>query len=264
MVLFVLIMLLSSGVLALFVRLIPIKDQSEDEYNKRLKRIRTLNLQLWGATAVSLVIFFACYWIDPNAAQTLWVLSFILFFKFANPLIIEKNPGWGPVHLQPNIRIASLQPRQVTSMISSRAWILAWLFWSVGLLLLVMFSKFPHGVTIFHLFGIVPLLTSQYSIRRLVEEPEPLSAGEENEVLRREYESLRAIRARGLYALSLAMMLLFFAVSFIGTYSASGESAVAWIGGVGGSLLGICGGAFGVYCSFRKARLGNLYISMRR
>lgn len=207
----------------------------------------------WAGTLVASLVAGAVLASAPGLWQGVWCLFFPLWFGLAMKVWVAKNPG-----LQPSsspLRSASLVNREQVNPVPPSAWlvhvavlagtapalgdnVLAWGIWSGGLLWL----------------GLAPVAAS-----KLVQEPEPLAPVPSPE-LEAAYAALRSFKAWGFFWASLLALALFAACG--GVIAAGVPLAAAWIGGVGGTLVGIGGGVFGTVADVRRARVANLRRSL--
>ncbi len=237
---FPLIMCLFPAVLASAIKTHPGADR---------EKIARLTRLLWLATAVAVAIVVA---LAPVTHMT-WTLSFALWFGLANRIFIAKNPGLAQP--QGPVRSASLKPREIQSPIPQVAW--------VGLVLYVLAGGIAiayHAHTNILPWGIwsgalLWLGLTPWCCRAMLNEPEPLDSKGSPE-LEAAYRDSRNFRAWGFFGAGLAAITLFQGAALMIALGLGQQAA--WVGGIGGTLVGVAGGVLGTMADLRRAKVANL------
>ena len=94
-------------------------------------------------------------------------------------------------------------------------------------------------------------------IRTASTQPQPLSR-ESDDTLQKACIQFRHIREWAIFVFSLCVAGL---IAGLALLSATNVELVGWVGGIGGPILGLLGGAFGTWCSFQHAKLNRLVIA---
>ncbi len=276
--LFVLSMLLFPLVFVLFV---PTKvEDFQARENARHRQLALtvftfLAITVWAALA--LIAAQTRIMAFDQIARMAWILFFPLWFALAMPAVVAKNPAWGAVcsPMQaggPQIRTASLKPRERETPIRNWHWALMIAVSLVPLVLLAVRGAYPflpegpaassarfrwtlltgiYAACMLITLPIVPL-----SIRRSLAEPEPLDPAGSPE-LESMYRSERRKRILSLFWLlgvvqPLVLGILFNAV--VWGLPASGRT-FGIIGAIVGTSIGIAGSVIGIVASIRRVRI---------
>lgn len=226
--------------LATFIKTQPGADQ---------ERISRLSRLLWVATAISAAIVVA---LAPITHMT-WMLSFLLWFGLANKIFIAKNPGLA--HPPGTVRSASLKPRDIQGPIPKAAWVALVLYVMGGGIAIAYHAHsnvLPWGIWSGALLwlGLTP-----WCCKAMLNEPEPLDSQGSPE-LEAAYRDSRNFRAWGFFAAGVAAVTLFQLAALMIALGLTHQAA--WVGGIGGTLVGIGGGVFGTMADLRRAKVANL------
>lgn len=218
-----------------------------------------------------------------------WPWFFPLWFFLAMPAIVAKNPHWGWTaaggSASGGIRAASLVNRERNSPVSSAMWAVPVTLFVLLLAAIAARGLVPFGVgpypgdsavdpeaaravyadaersrwlvtlLVFGLVFGVLLAMLPRSLRRTLCEPEPMDAAGSAE-LSELYERQRRKRVLGLFWGCGTVLPL-----FIGSFAAlqvwlpNEGSLWGLAGGIGGSLLGICGAVFGTWMTVERAKI---------
>lgn len=218
-----------------------------------------------------------------------WPWFFPLWFFLAMPAIVAKNPHWGWTvgggSASGGVRAASLVNRERRSPVTRAMWAVPVTLFVLALAAiaargLVPFGIGPHpgdsavdpeaaravyadaersrwllSLVVFgSVFGVLLAMLPR-SLRRTLCEPEPMDAAGSVE-LSNLYERQRRKRVLGLFWGCGTVLPL-----FIGSFAAlqvwlpNEGSLWALAGGIGGSLLGICGAVFGTWMTVERAKI---------
>jgi hypothetical protein len=229
----------------------------------QVRRARILTWSLWCGTLVALVIFGVAHqYLRWNLAVQVMFLFFPLWFALAMPLLSLQYPKVFQTHLHDRpIRTAALVPRELENPIPRVAWLLPWVLWATGLALLFWARQAAQAENLLqwriHLavqFALVFLPALGPSmVRRLLQEPEPLSEPVTSDVLE-DYRSVRFFRAIGMYTLICLMLFAFSALHVASACGMSGPVAGRW-GTVAGIVLGVAGTVVGVTAGLWRSRI---------
>jgi len=273
-VVFTLSMLLTPAVFLLFYRVRPGAEVD-------LARIRSGKRLLWGATLASVALYGALlalgsagwmdWWSELPTWMTLgasldrlaWTMFFPLWFVLAMPLLVLCRPEAASPFPQNGPRVAALVSRSQASPIRRSHWVALWILWLSGVVAVVVgatvavptpVSPAPAILTI--VLAVLPLALAPLCSRMILREPEPLDASGST-VLVDAYAAHRSARAWGMYWLAAVMTALFSAFAVAMVWSPMSGATLGVVGGIGGSLVGIAGAAFGV-------TMGNQRMKIRR
>ena len=291
MLIFVPVMLLFPLV---FAALVP--NRTADD-SARIKA-RGMMLTLAMSTAVLLAIWVGLVLtgLRFNFAMVIagfwWPWFFPLWFFLAMPAIVAKNPHWGWTvgggSASGGVRTASLVNRERTSPVTRAMWAVPITLFVVILAAIAARGLLPFGVGpypgdsavdpeaarvayaeaersrwIFSLvvfgsvFGFL-LASLPRSLRRTLSEPEPMDAAGSPE-LAELYAAQRRKRVLGLFWGSGVVLPLCIGVfSVLQTWFPHDGSTWGLIGGIGGSILGICGAIFGTWMTVERAKISEL------
>lgn len=246
-----------------------------DEPQRAEVRARTIALVI--ATLLALALWLGAVLASVNiGSQTLaivarftWVLFFPLWFLFAVPLLRAKNAAWfrtgAPASNEP-VRAARLDNRARTSPVGRSHWLALGLIGGAFLAAILARglvgpfesdsdrSRWLVFAGSYLLVIVMVAAVLPVSLRMLLSEPEPMDAGGSPE-LARMYDAHRTAKIRGLfYLLGVGMIVLFGVCMSLAAWLPFGEIA-GWIGGLGGSALGIAGAWFGVVMAIHRMRI---------
>lgn len=212
-----------------------------------------------------------------HGSRLAWLLYFPLWFGLGMRAIAAKNPAWeavcGPMPAGgPQIRTASLKPRNRENPIQNWHWALMITVSLVPLLLLAIRGAFPflpEGAAansaryrwalitgIYAVCMLITLLIVPLSIRRSLTEPEPLDpAG--SPVLESMYRNDRRKRILSLFWLLAIVQPLFLGTLFnAGVWGATASGrTLGIIGAIVGTSIGIAGSVIGIVASIRRVRI---------
>lgn len=240
--------------------------------NAELARRRLVALAI--ATFASLAVFAACWALLGDLARFAFVLFFPLFFIFALPALVARNPDWGSPHpAGVTTRSATLVNRERERLVPSWVWVVATL---IGLGALVAIALRPLGPRIGFDFGpaernrmlialgielfvlatiFVPLGVAMPMLRR---EPEPLDAAQSPE-LAAAYARLRRFKASAfvwLFAIGMNGLFGLGVVLFAWSSPAAPSGTMLGVAsGFAGAAIGIAGSVVGVVASVRRVRI---------
>jgi 4-hydroxybenzoate polyprenyltransferase len=100
------------------------------------------------------------------------------------------------------------------------------------------------------------------AIRSALQEAEPLDARGSPQLVRM-YDDYRQTRIRGLFwLLGVALPLLMAGCMAIAVWWPASGAMLGWMGGVGGSVLGLGGAWFGVVMSLRRVRINEVKMTL--
>lgn len=276
--LFALIMLLFPLVFVLFVTTKVEQPAARENARRRqlaLTVFTLLAIAAWGSLA--LIASQTRIPAFEQIARMAWIGFFPLWFGLAMPAVIAKNPAWGAVccPLQaggPNIRTASLKPRNRENPIRNWHWALMMAVSLVPLTLLAVRGAFPFlpegpasdsarfrwamitGINAVCM--LITLLIVPLSIRRSLVEPEPLDPAGSQE-LESMYQSERRNRILSLFWLLGVVQPLVLGIFFnavVWSSPASGRT-LGIIGAIVGTSIGIAGSVIGTVASIRRVRI---------
>lgn len=260
--LFPVVMILLPLFIALPVQIKPHPSYTDSEQRQRTKKL-TVGLCLGSSAAV--LVHLGIYSTIPFGLNAIsWILFFPLWFLLGVPLLQAKDPGWVPtVKIQGDVRKASLESRAARPHAIWPLWIGAALVW-VGIAAIAIafipgsqkLIKFPYvmfmGVSLFF------LLIGYWMSRRVGQEPEPF-AEHGTESLAKEYFHFRQAKIRCTFVL-LGSSSILTEVLALTLLLNSNWILFAWVGALGGSVIGTLGGVAGVWSSFRRAKLNRIVI----
>ena len=198
----------------------------------------------------------------------LWVFFFPLWFLGAMRILPLKRPNWfANVHQDSTIRTAKLSSRLVTSPIPLIAWVIVWLLPVVSVFFILIdiddYTDMTNLMPLFMLGGAFFWAgIGSYGTRWFLTEAEPMDRYNSAE-LTAAYEKLRKVKLWGWFAVVAAATSIFCIVALTTTYKV-GLTTIVWIGGGGGSAVGIFGGIFGTYCTVLRGRVNELRIKLDR
>ncbi len=270
-------MIISPLVGALLVR--PSDDPEADAATAERKTF-ILAMATIGAIGVMLAVWRL---LGVRPAVYTWPLFFPLFFFLATPAMRAKNPAWGRPHdAQPVVRTATLTgDRAHASPVPRWPWAVAWTLCALAVIAIVikpLIDEMPTGGLaelewkrwlIALLVALVCpasiLLTLPRGIRVALREPEPMDVARTPE-LAAAYASLRNTKAWFFAGLFLTMAVLMGAMMAALAWADTGEAgrALGWAGAIGGSLIGLAGGAGGVYIDTRRVRVNKILRRLER
>ena len=221
-----------------------------------------------------------------------WAWFFPLWFFLAMPAIGAKNPHWGWTvgggSASGGVRTASLVNREHASPVTRAMWAVPITLFVVILAAIAARGLLPFGVGpypgdsavdpeaarvayaeaersrwIFSLvvfgsvFGFL-LASLPRSLRRTLSEPEPMDAAGSPE-LAELYAAQRRKRVLGLFWGSGVVLPLCIGVfSVLQTWFPHDGSTWGLIGGIGGSILGICGAIYGTWMTVERAKISEV------
>lgn len=250
-------------------------DAHADEARRAEVRARTIALCI--GTLAALALWFGALLAGAYAqsatfaaiARFAWPLFFPLWFFLAMPLLRAKNSAWTSLagHA-PNehTRTARLDNRARTNPIRRAHWFtLAAIAAACLAAILARGLATPFeteadrtrwlGFAAAYLLVIATVAaTLPLSLRALLNEPEPMDAHCSPE-LARMYDAHRHAKVRGLFYLLGVGTLALFGISLtLAVWMRFGEIA-GWLGGLGGTALGIAGAWFGVSMAVHRMRI---------
>lgn len=213
-----------------------------------------------------------------QTADMAWTLFFPLWFGLAVPAIKAKNPTWGtalngPIDAHGDTRTASFTNRDRENPVKARHWVLA-VGLGVGLIAGIAVRGFSPFTT--DNIGLqdhtrwllsLALTTGLYALTLTVMPfvikcmnlaPEPLDTRGSKELVEL-YKSQRIRRTLSLFWLLAVVLPAFLGGIFlVATWLPGHSSALGLLGGIGGSVLGIVGAAFGVAATAERVRIAEL------
>jgi hypothetical protein len=209
-----------------------------------------------------------------------WTLFFPLWFGVAMPIVRSKTQLTNHAphgenrttpSIQPETRTASLVNREREISIRPWEWFLgvslsvACVVW-IGLRGCFAFSQADDGSSIgagywgialtAYAIGIaIQWLVVRWSLKLLLAEPEPMDSAGSEELLA-QYREYRRIRAIGLFWLTGIILPVFFGVMVgVMVWWPSQSRLLGWVGGIGGSLLGLLGACLGMMMTAKRMRI---------
>lgn len=221
-----------------------------------------------------------------------WPWFFPLWFFLAMPAIVAKNPYWGWTvgggAASSGVRTASLVNRERTSPVTRAMWAVAITFFVLILTAIAARGLSPFGVgpypgdsavdpeaarvayadaersrwilslVVFgSAFGFV-LAVLPRSLRRTLSEPEPMDAVGSAE-LAQLYAAQRRKRVLGLFwGIGVVLPACIGLFSVLQAWFPNDGSMWGLIGGIGGSILGICGAIFGTWMTVERAKISEV------
>jgi len=244
-------------------------------------RVRRLTRLLWGWTGVAVATYGALIalrlsgatagWMELPRWMTLgrqpdelaWLMFFPLWFCLAMRLLVATRPEAGSAYAQsaadgPVRRSASLRPRDRSSPISLRHWIVGWVILAIATTVVLWRGMQDDGsenafAVLSLAVAALPLVIGPWGVRMAMREPEPMDARGSAE-LASAYARHRTAKAWGLYLLCVLLMALACGATVMPMTSGTGALA----GGILGSLVGIAGAAFGVTMGNQRMRIRRL------
>ena len=221
-----------------------------------------------------------------------WPWFFPLWFFLAMPATLAKNPSWGWVagggSSSGGVRTASLVNRERTSPVTRAMWAVPITLFIVILAAIAARGLLPFGgdllvsgsasereaarvayaeversrwlvslIVFGSVYGFLLAILPR-GLRRTLSEPEPMDAAGSPE-LAELYAAQRRKRVLGLFwGIGVALPLLIGSFSVVRTWFPNDGSMWGLIGGIGGSILGICGAIFGTWMTVERARIAEL------
>lgn len=227
-----------------------------------------------------------------------WPWFFPLWFFLAMPAINAKNPSWGWTigggSASGGVRTASLVNRERTSPVTRAMWAVPVLVFVLLLAAVAARGLMPFGagpypgdsavdpeaaratyaeaersrwllslVVFGSVFGFLLAILPR-SLRRTLSEPEPMDAAGSAE-LAELYARQRRKRVLGLFW-GLGTMAPLFMGSFTALQVWYPQDGSAWglVGGVGGSILGVCGAVFGTWMTAERAKIAEVRVRLEQ
>ena len=220
-----------------------------------------------------------------------WPWVFPLWFFLAMPAIVAKNPYWGCAvgggSASGGVRTASLVNRERTSPVTRAMWAVPITLFVLILAAIAARGLFPFGVGPYpgdsavnpeaarvayaeaersrwmlslvvsgSAFGFLLAILPR-GLRRTLSEPEPMDAAGSPE-LAELYAAQRRKRVLGLFWGSVVLPLCIGVFSVLQTWFPHDGSTWGLIGGIGGSILGICGAIYGTWMTVDRAKISEV------
>ncbi|MEM7164205.1 MAG: hypothetical protein AAF581_02005 [Planctomycetota bacterium] len=254
----------------LFALTTPTRIDAARDEDEVLQRVGVLQTRLLVATVVAVAVTVAL-WVGgmTRVAGFTWPLFFPLFFGFARPLMIAKNPAWGSNARHDSRRSASFEHRDPQRIVPASAWLPLHLVNAVmaGVLVwqwqeLVTNFGVSHaivGVMIWAVAAGFCIVVGMFAVDATAREPEP-RPDEPNPQIEELYVKNRRFRAWTFFGGTVLTSLLLHSCATLIVWGPSG--AVVWIGSIGGATLGVVGGIVGVICDLRRVKIQELVRSV--
>ncbi len=221
-----------------------------------------------------------------------WPWFFPLWFFLAMPAIVAKNPHWvwtvGSGSASGGVRTASLVNRERTSPVTRAMWAVPITLFVLILATIAARGLLPFGVGPYpgdstvdpeaarvayaeaersqwllslivfgSVFGFLLAILPR-SLRRTLSEPEPMDAAGSPE-LARLYAAQRRKRVLGLFwGAGVLLPLCIGSFSVLQAWFPQNGSTWGLVGGIGGSILGICGAIFGTRMTVERAKISEV------
>lgn len=195
--------------------------------------------------------------------RLMWTMFFPLWFALAMPLLLALRPEAGSPFPEHGPRVATLSSRSEASPIGRAPWVALWSVWVCALIAVSVRAFVAGDAPVSYLMSsltlalaVMNLALAPLFIRMLLREPEPLDAAG-SPVLVDAYAAHRNARAWGMFWLIGVMATLLSGFAVANVWSPMSGATLGIVGGVGGSLVGVAGAAFGV-------TMGNQRMKIRR
>ena len=291
MLIFVPVMLLFPLV---FAALVP--NRAADDSARIKARGMLLTLAMSTAALLAIWVGLVLTGLRFNFAMVIagfwWPWFFPLWFFLAMPAIVAKNPHWGWTvgggSASGGVRTASLVNRERTSPVTRAMWAVPITLFVVILAAIAVRGLLPFGVGPYPddsavdpeaarvmyadtersrwLFSLI-VFASVYgfllailpgSLRRTLSEPEPMDAAGSPE-LAQLYAAQRRKRVLGLFwGTGVLLPACIGSFSVLQAWFPNAGSMWGLIGGIGGSVLGICGVIFGTRMTVERAKISEV------
>ena len=221
-----------------------------------------------------------------------WPWFFPLWFFLAMPAIVAKNPHWGWTvgsgSAGGGVRTASLVNRERTSPVTRAMWAVPITLFVVILAAIAARGLLPFGADPYQgdsavdpeaarvayaetersrwllsliVFGSVVgflLAILPRSLRRTLSEPEPMDAAG-SRVLSELYAAQRRKRVLGLFwGTGVLLPACIGSFTVLQAWFPLAGSTWGLVGGIGGSILGICGASFGTWMTVERAKISEV------
>ena len=291
MLIFVPVMLLFPLV---FAALVP--NRAADDSARIKARGMLLTLAMSTAALLAIWVGLVLTGLRFNFAMVIagfwWPWFFPLWFFLAMPAIVAKNPHWGWTvgggSASGGVRTASLVNRERTSPVTRAMWAVPIMLFVVILAVIAARGLMPFGVgpypgdsavdpesarvayaeversrwllslVVFgSVFGFLLAILPR-SLRRTLSEPEPMDAAGSPE-LAELYAAQRRKRVLGLFwGTGVLLPACIGSFSVLQAWFPNAGSMWGLIGGIGGSILGICGAIFGTWMTVERAKISEV------
>ena len=291
MLIFVPVMLLFPLV---FAALVP--NRAADDSARIKARGMLLTLAMSTAALLAIWVGLVLTGLRFNFAMVIagfwWPWFFPLWFFLAMPAIVAKNPYWGWTvgsgFASGGVRTASLVNRERTSPVTRAMWAVPITLFVLILAAIAARGLLPFGVgpypgdsaidpeaarvayaeversrwilslVVFgSVFGFVLAILPR-SLRQPLSEPEPMDAAGSPE-LARLYAAQRRKRVLGLFwGTGVLLPACIGLSSVLQAWFPNAGSIWGLIGGIGGSILGICGAVFGTWMMVERAKISEV------